>query len=105
MTAGGSDEELVLGIMNDFLKETGANVIGGVGLLRVRGLSGMEEAIGRVRDMEKDLVKAIEEKRPYPEQAAERAAWRERFARTIKANEKNWKHNYEFWVEKGWIKP
>jgi multimeric flavodoxin WrbA len=104
MTAGGSDEELVLGIMNDFLKETGASVIGGVGLMRVRGPSGMEDAIRRARDMGKDLVKAIEENRIYPEQAAERAAWRERFARTIKANEKNWKHNYEFWVEKGWIK-
>jgi len=105
MTAGGSDEELVLGIMNDFLKETGASVIGGVGLMRVRGPSGLEDAIWRARVMGMDLVKAIKEKRIYPEQAAERTAWRERFARTIKANEKNWKHNYEFWVEKGWIKP
>jgi multimeric flavodoxin WrbA len=105
MTAGGSDEELVLGIMNDFLKDTGASVIGGVGLLRVRGPSGLEDAIKRAHDMGKDLVKAIEERRPYPAQAVERAAWRERFARTIKANEKNWKHNYAFWVEKGWIKP
>jgi multimeric flavodoxin WrbA len=104
MTAGGSDEELVLGIMNDFLKETGANVIGGVGLMRIRGPPGMEDAISRARSMGMDLVRAIEEERPYPEQAAERAAWRERFARTIKANEKNWKHNYEFWIEKGWIK-
>jgi len=105
MTAGGSDEELVLGIMNDFLKETGARVIGGIGLLRIRGPPGMEDAIGRARELGMDLVKAVLEKRPYPEQDAERAAWRERFSRTIKANEKNWRHNFEFWVEKGWIRP
>ena len=105
MTAGGSDEELVLGMMNSFLKESGATVIGGVGHLMNRGPSAMEAAIKRAHDMGADLVDAIREKRIYPEQVKEHAEWRERFAKTIKNNEKNWSHNYDYWVNEGWIKP
>ncbi len=105
MTAGGSDEELVLGIMNHFLTLSGATVTGGVGHLMNRGPAGMEEAIRRSREMGADLVAAIREKRFYPEQAAAREAWKKQFTRTIKANEKTWNHNYEYWQKMGWLKP
>lgn len=103
MTAGGSDEELVLGIMNHFLTLSGATVTGGVGHLMNRGPAAFEGAIGRAREMGADLAEAIEEKRVYPEQAAAREAWKKNFAKTIKANEKTWSHNYDYWVKTGWL--
>ncbi|MGD0818819.1 MAG: flavodoxin family protein [Methanomassiliicoccales archaeon] len=104
MTAGSGDEEQVLSIMNNFIKRSGGTVIGGVGHSMARGLPGMEAAIKRSHEMGKDLMNAIIEKRTYPEQAAERADWKERFANTVRANKENWKHNYEYWVKMGWIK-
>jgi len=103
MTAGGSDEELVLGIMNHFLALCGATVTGGVGHLMNRGPAGMEDAIKRARAMGADLVDAIAEKRIYPEQEAAHEAWKKQFARTIKLNEINWSHNYDYWVRMGWV--
>jgi multimeric flavodoxin WrbA len=105
MTAGGVDEDLLLGIMNGFIKESGGTVISSVGLLMNRGPAAMEAAIKRAHDMGRDLVEAIEEKRVYPEQVAEHEAWRKQFARTIEANKERWSHNYEFWEKKGWLEP
>jgi len=50
------------------------------------------------------LVKAIEQKRKYPAQAAAHKKWKDSFRKTLKFNKENWKHNYEYWVKKGWIK-
>lgn len=104
MTAGGSDEDLLLDMMNDFMKESGATVIGGIGHLMNRGPSAMKVALKRAHDMGADLVEAIRERRAYPEQIAEHAAWTKRFAKVIKANEQGWSHNYEYWVKRGWIR-
>ena len=68
-----------------------------------RGPEGLEIAIKSSSDMGRDLVAAIKDKRVYPEQAAEHAKWKEHFANNIKANKDNWKHNYERWIEMGWI--
>ena len=54
--------------------------------------------------MGKDLVKAIKEKRTYPEQVSEHKKWKDQFATTVKFNKENWKHNYDLWVSKGWLK-
>ena len=103
MTAGGDGEKEVLGIMNRFMQVSGGTTIGGVGHLMFRGPEGLEIAIKSSSDMGRDLVAAIKDKRVYPEQAAEHAKWKEHFANNIKANKDNWKHNYERWVEMGWI--
>ena len=63
----------------------------------------MEAAIEKSREMGKDLVKAIKEKRTYPEQEAAHEAWRERFKNVLLANKDHWTHNCEYWMEKGWI--
>jgi hypothetical protein len=53
--------------------------------------------------MGKDLVKAIKDKRQYPEQNAAHKAWRERFKYVLLANKDRWTHNCDYWIEKGWI--
>ena len=105
LTTAGSDElDFVLRIMDNFMLHCGGNVIGGVGCSVARGPEAMEEALEKSREMGKDLVEAIKEKRKYSEQEAVHEAWREHFKYVILANKDNWTHNCDYWIEKGWIK-
>ena len=103
-TAGSGEVEFVLNIMNTYTKSCGGNTIGGVGCAMSEGPSALEAAIEKSREMGKDLVKAIKEKRQYQEQEAAHKAWRERFKFVIRANKDHWTHNCDYWIEKGWVK-
>lgn len=103
MTADAGDEELLLNMMNAFLSRSGATVIGGVGHLMVRGPEGMKGAIERSRVMGRELADSVRTRREYPERAKEMAAWKEMFASVLRVNRDDWKHNYQHWVEMGWI--
>ena len=105
LTTAGSDElDFVLGIMDNFIVHCGGKTIGGVGCSVARGPEAMEVAIAKSREMGKDLVEAIKEKRKYPEQEASHEAWRKRFKYVILANKEQWTHNCDYWMEKGWLK-
>ena len=103
-TAGSGDIDFVLDIMNNYTKTCGGNTIGGVGCAMSQGPSAMEVAIDKSHETGKDLVKAIKEKRQYPEQDAAHKAWRERFQYVLLANKDHWTHNCNYWIEKGWMK-
>lgn len=105
-TAGsGIDEvDFVLNIMNTFMINCGGNAIGGVGYAMAQGPSAMDAAIVKSQEMGTDLVEAIKEKRPYPEQKAKQEAWRAQFKYVILANKDHWTHNCDYWAEKGWLK-
>lgn len=106
VTAGsGADEvDFVLGVMNQFMTRGGGNIIGGVGYAAAQGPAAMEAAVRQAREMGTDLVQAIKEKRRYPEQETVHTAMKERFRYLIQANKEDWQHNYDHYVEKGWIK-
>lgn len=87
LTTAGSDElDFVLGIMDNFIIQCGGQTIGGMGCSVAKGPEAMEAATVKSRDMGKDLVKAIKDKRQYPEQEARHEAWRKRFKYVILAN-------------------
>ena len=102
-TAGSGEIDFVLDIMNNYTKTCGGNTIGGVGSAMSQGPSALETAIVKSREMGKDLVKAIKDKRQYPEQDAKNKDWRERFKYVLLANKDRWTHNCDYWIEKGWI--
>ena len=102
-TAGSGEVDFVLDILNNYTKTCGGNTIGGVGCAMSQGPSAQEVAIEKSREMGKDLVKAIKEKRQYPEQDAAHKAWRERFKYVLFANKDHWTHNCDYWIEKGWM--
>lgn len=103
-TSGGSEYENVLKVMNSFINRSGGLVVGSVGFSNAQGAQGMEEGVRKAREAGKDLVAAIKEKRSYPDQEAPIKEWRRRFEQTLKFNKERWTHNYQHWVEKGWIK-
>lgn len=102
-TAGSGEIDFVLGIMDNFIVQCGGKTIGGLGCAMAEGPSAMEAATEKSREMGKDLVKAIKEKREYQEQEARHEAWRERFKYVILANKEQWTHNCDYWMEKGWL--
>ncbi|AFD01207.1 Multimeric flavodoxin WrbA [Methanocella conradii HZ254] len=103
-TSGGSEYEGVLKVMSSFINRSGGLVVGSVGFSNAQGPQGAEEAIRKAREVGKELVAAIKEKRSYPEQEAPIKEWRRRFEQTLTFNKERWAHNYQHWVEKGWIK-
>jgi multimeric flavodoxin WrbA len=102
-TAGSGDIDFVLGILDSFMVHCGGNTIGGVGCSMSQGPLALEAAIEKSHEMGKDLVRAIKEKRTYPEQQAAHEAFRAHFKNVLLANKDHWTHNCEYWAEKGWI--
>lgn len=103
-TAGSGEIDFVLGIIDNYIVQCGGKTIGGAGCSMSEGPSAMEAAIEKSREMGKDLVRAIKMRRPYPEQEARHETWRERFKHVLIANKEQWKHNCDYWMEKGWLK-
>jgi len=103
-TAGSGEIDFVLGIMDNFMIHCGGKTIGGVGCAMSQGPSALEAAIEKSNERGKDLVKAIKEKRSYPEQETAHEIWRERFKNVILINKDHWAHNCDYWIEKGWLK-
>ena len=104
VTSGSASLEPVLDIMDSFFRKSGGLSTGRLGLAMAHGPDAAVVAEKKAREMGKDLAKAIKEKRAYPEQAASQKKWKEQFANTVKFNKDNWKHNYDLWVSKGWLK-
>ena len=104
VTSGSANYEMVLKAMDDFMMKSGSLSTGRLGLAMAQGPEGAAAAEKKAREMGRDLAAAIKEKRAYPQQAAARKAWMDQFANTVKFNKENWKHNYDLWVSKGWLK-
>jgi len=103
-TSGSGNDEPPLSIMNRFISVSGGLLVGSLGWGASQGPAAFEAAKKRSHEAGKELVKAIKEKKAYPEQVAAHKVWKDRFMMTLQHNKEAWKHNYEHWVEKGWIK-
>ncbi len=104
VTSGSPAYERVLETMEDFITKSGGLTTGRLGLAMSQGPDAAAAAEKKAREMGKDLVAAIREKRAYLQQATAHKAWKEQFANSVKFNKENWKHNYDLWVSKGWLK-
>jgi multimeric flavodoxin WrbA len=103
-TSGSANYGPVLEIMDSFIRKSGGLITGKLGLAMAHGPAAADAADKKAREMGKDLAKAIAEKRVYRKQVAEHLKWKDQFASTVTLNKDNWKHNYDYWVSKGWIK-
>ena len=103
-TAGGPSADLVANYLNAYFTKSGGNAIGIVFASNSQGATWLEDGEKKAREMGKELAKSIKEKKAYPEQDACHKEFRKNFGMTLKFNKDRWQHNYEHWVEKGWIK-
>jgi multimeric flavodoxin WrbA len=102
-TAGSSGISEVLGYMNYFLNALGAVTVGEVGVAVGRNPAALDAAITKALNLGQTLADAIQTKRHYADQEnaiAERGTF---FRQLIKANKEAWSHQYDYWMEKGWM--
>jgi multimeric flavodoxin WrbA len=101
-TAGSPETEETLAYMNNVLVRLGCTAVGSVGsavAVPDSMLAAEQDAVA----MGKDLVKAIQEQRRYPEQDAVHALMHERFKRLVTFRKDEWKYEYEYWDSKDWL--
>ncbi|MGZ4864740.1 MAG: flavodoxin family protein [Halobacteriota archaeon] len=102
-TAGGSGITEVLRYMNYFLNELGVVTVGEVGVAVGSNPASLDTAITKAHKLGQTLWDAIKSKRRYDNQEtsiAERGAF---FRELVKLNKEDWSHQYDYWMERGWM--
>jgi len=102
-TAGGAGEDEVIAYMNRMINLLGAVAIGGVGVAIGADIEAMVPAGANAERLGHDLASAIREKRTYPEQEGSLTELREHFRNLVTWNKDLWRHEYDYWVDKGRI--
>jgi multimeric flavodoxin WrbA len=102
-TTAGSGAERTVDYMNEYLVNVGASVVGGAFTAMPYLQKNLDEASGRAFALGKDMVEAWQAKRQYPEQAALRKAFIDRFRYVVEANKDTWTAEYDHYRKKGWI--
>jgi multimeric flavodoxin WrbA len=102
-TSGGSGDAGVLDYMNHFLNELGVVTVGEVGVALDMNPAALDAAINEASTLGTKLAESIKTTRAYPAQEKEIAQRRAFFSQLIEANKVDWGHQYEYWMEKGWM--
>lgn len=105
VTAGGSMQNETVAYLNKMQNGFGILTVGGVGMAFAEGPDAFENALKKAKLLGVDLVAAIKEKRKYPEQEAFINQRKQYFCHLVNMNKSEWPHEYDYWVEKGGIKP
>jgi multimeric flavodoxin WrbA len=103
-TAGGSGEHEVVGYMNKVLMTLGANVVGGIGVAIGRDPAALGKAEKEARELGKRLARSIRGEISYPEQDEGHRQRREYFCQLVKYNKEKFAHEYDWYVQMGWMK-
>jgi multimeric flavodoxin WrbA len=102
-TAGGSGQDDVVKYMNHVFSSLGATVVGGVGVAVGRDPSALEGAEKTARELGKKLGQSIRGEHRYTEQEEFQRQRREYFCQLVKWNRERWVHEYEWYVQMGWM--
>jgi multimeric flavodoxin WrbA len=103
-TAGGSGESEVVGYMNKVLSTLGANIVGGVGVAIGRDPTALGKAENGARLLGKSLVRSIRGELMYPDQDEVHRQKRDYFCQLVKYNKDRFAHEYDWYVQMGWMK-
>ena len=102
-TANNSSVDDTIRYMNSYLTGNGAYVIGGVGVSMPNMPGKLDDGAKIAYDMGKDMANAISTKRQYTDQKAAHDDFISNFKSTIMHNKDTWKHEYDYYVKKGWV--
>jgi len=103
-TAGGSGENDVVGYMNQVLSTLGANIVGGVGVAIGRDPAALGTAEEESHNLGKTLARSIRGEINYSDQDDLHRQRREYFCQLVKFNKDRFAHEYDWYVEMGWMK-
>ena len=103
-TAGGSGESEVVAYMNNVLTTLGTNVVGGIGVAIGRDPAALGNAENEARELGKRLAQSIRGEISYPEQDEAHRQRREFFCQLVKYNKEKFAHEYDWYVQMGWMK-
>lgn len=103
-TAGGTNLDEVMGYMNRVLTNLGATAVGSVGASVGRDPAELPRVVPKAIDLGKKLVESIQGRHRYPDQDEIHRQRKEHFCQLVKFNRAKWGHEYEWFIEMGWIK-
>ncbi len=99
VSSGSGQGKEVLDYIEFYAHTCGAQYSGGVSALQQFGEDKKDEAF----QLGKKLASDIKEKNPYPKQMEIIEQDKQHFARIIKLRKDDWKEEYRYWVERGWL--
>jgi multimeric flavodoxin WrbA len=101
-TSGGGGDEEVLDYMKRVVSALGAVTVGGIGSPGAgpRQFPDQDVLFGKARKLGADLCASIAEKRVFPEQEAERLAFKERMQHLVGFMGEYWAYEREFWANR-----
>lgn len=104
-TAGGTGEVETADYMEIVLKRTGMQSVGRLACLVPE--DGLLEAdsplLAEAVDLGQSLVKAVMEKKMFPDQIEEQERLRAYFRSVMARRKEKWSWEYAYWQEKGWL--
>ncbi|MDD1718939.1 MAG: flavodoxin family protein [Methanoregulaceae archaeon] len=103
-TAGGSGQDDVVKYMNHVLTNLGATAIGGIGVAVASDPSALHNARPQALALGKKLAESVQGRHSYREQDEIHLQRREYFCRLVRTNREIWPHEYEWYVQMGWMK-
>lgn len=103
-TAGGLNHDRIVEYLNHALNSFGAITVGGVGVSVGRGPDALLDAEKDARSLGKTLIRSIRGELRYPEQEEMQRERRDYFRQLILYNKDLWTHEYDWYVDRGWIK-
>ena len=102
VSSGGGGGEEITDYAQRFLRSMGCWTVGGTSAtapeLAIR--DSRAKALKRAADLGRTLVKAIAQKKTYPEQAEERTAFQERFRELVAMHKDDWPYEFAWWQTK-----
>jgi len=98
-TSGGGPHAMVLDYLKEYIVSCGVQYVGGVSgpMPRFNAMKGEAKTLGI------DLARAVKENIACPDQRSTMEKRREFFKDIISSRKEEWKGEYEYWKEKGWI--
>ncbi len=102
-TAGSSGISEVLRYLRYFLNELGVVTVGEVGVALGRNPEALDAAIIEATTLGQALADAIQSRRQYADQEREIVERGVFFRQLVNANKEAWRHQYDYWMEKGWM--
>ncbi len=103
VTSGGGGEDEVADYMQRFMQAMGCWTVGGTGApaWQLAEESGKQQALDGAAELGRTLVDAIEQKKRYPEQEADRTAFQERIRELVVVHQEEWPYEFAWWQKEG----